>query len=167
MEKVQKSTRFVTLTGMFFALTLVVQILGFPQMVTGPLVNAMLLLTTIFAGVVSGVFIGLFTPWVALLRGILPAPLGPLVPFIMIGNAAFTIVFSLFRRRGGVLLEVTGVVLGAFAKYLILSQAARVLVHLPPRIAQMMQVPQLVTALLGGAIALLLVQVLRRVHSGG
>lgn len=161
------SVRFVTYTAVLFALTLVVQVMGFPQMITGPLVNAMLLLATIFVGIASGVLIGLFTPWIALLRGILPAPLGPVVPFIMLGNAALVIVFGLFRRKGGFFLEVIGIVLGAFVKYFILSRAIQFLGGLPPRIAQMMQTPQLITALLGGAIALTLARALRRMRFGG
>lgn len=162
-----KSIRFVTQTAVLFALTLVVQMLGLPQMVTGPLVNAMLLLATIFVGVGSGVCIGLFTPWVALVRGILPPPLAPLVPFIMLGNGAFVVIFGLFRRKKTLAFDIAGVVLGALAKYLILSQAVRSLVSLPPQVARMMQTPQLVTALFGGAIALSLARALRRVHLGG
>jgi len=123
----------VTQTAMFFALTLLVQAFGFPQMLTGPLVNAFLLLSTIFSGILSGIIIGLFTPWVALLRGILPAPLGPMVPFID----------------------------------LILSQAVRFLVAVPPPVARAMQVPQLVTALLGGAIALSLSRAVERTRLPG
>lgn len=159
--------RFITTTAILFALVLVVQMLGFPQMVTGPLVNAMLLLATAFAGVGSGILIGLFTPWVALLRGILPAPLGPVVPFIMLGNGALVVVFGLFGRKKVFVLEVLGIVLGAVVKYLILSQAVRFLAGIPPQVARMMQVPQLITALLGGALALALSRAIQRGRSGG
>lgn len=162
-----RSIRFVTQTAVLFALTLVVQMLGLPQMVTGPLVNAMLLLATIFVGVGSGVCIGLFTPWVALVRGILPPPLGPVVPFIMLGNGALVVVFGLFRQKKTLAFDIAGVILGACVKYLILSQAVRSLANLPPQVARVMQTPQLVTALLGGAIALSLARVLRQARSGG
>lgn len=163
---VRKGIRTVTLAGVLFALILIVQALGLPYVVTGPLVNAMLLLATVFVGVGGSVLIGLLTPWVALLRGILPAPLGPIVPFIMLGNAVFVTVFGLFRRKGEFSFAIGGVVLGAFAKYLVLSQVVRLLIDLPPSVARMMQVPQLITALLGGTIALFLSQVLQRVHVG-
>ncbi|MCX7729703.1 MAG: ECF transporter S component [Candidatus Caldatribacterium sp.] len=163
---VRKGIRTVTLTGVLFALILIVQALGLPYVVAGPLVNAMLLLATVFVGVGGGVLIGLLTPWVALLRGILPAPLGPIVPFIMLGNAVFVTVFGLFRRKGEFFFAIGGVVLGAFAKYLVLSQAVRLLIDLPPPVARMMQVPQLITALLGETIALFLSQALQRVHVG-
>ncbi len=156
--------RFVTYTAVLFALVLVVQVFGFPQMVTGPLVNAVLLLATIFVGVFSGIIIGLFTPWVALVRGILPPPLGPLVPWIMLGNAAFVLVFGLLRRKENLLFDIVRILLGALVKYLILSQAVRFLAGLPPQVARVMQTPQLITALLGGAIALVLSRALRRVR---
>lgn len=163
MEK-RTSLRIVTRTAVLFALTLAVQMLGFPQMVTGPLVNACLLLAAIFAGVISGVVIGLFTPWVALLRGILPPVLGPMVPFIMMGNGALVIIFGLLRRKRGLPFEIAGVILGAFVKYLLLSQAVRTFVKVPPAVAQAMQLPQLVNALLGGALALVLAQAVQRVY---
>jgi len=162
-----KGIRFVTQTAMFFALTLLVQAFGFPQMLTGPLVNAFLLLSTIFSGILSGIIIGLFTPWVALLRGILPAPLGPMVPFIMVGNGALVTVFGLLAKRKSLSFEIVGVCLGALVKYLILSQAVRFLVAVPPPVARAMQVPQLVTALLGGAIALGLSRAVERTRLPG
>jgi len=138
------------------ALTLTVQFLGLPQWFTGPLVNAFLLLASSLVGMGSGVVIGLLTPWIALLRGILPPPLAPVVPFIMLGNALLVIIFSLITRKREVLwLNVLALSLAAFGKYLLLSQAVRCLVEVPPRVAQAMQIPQLLTALAGGAIALL------------
>lgn len=141
---------------MLLALTLTVQFLGLPQWFTGPLVNAFLLLASSLVGMGSGVVIGLLTPWIALLRGILPPPLAPVVPFIMLGNALLVIIFSLITRKKEVpWLNVLALSLAAFGKYLLLSQAVRYLVEVPPRVAQAMQIPQLLTALAGGVIALL------------
>jgi uncharacterized membrane protein len=145
------------------ALTLAVQFLGLPQWFTGPLVNAFLLLASLLVGMGSGVVIGLLTPWIALLRGILPPPLAPMVPFIMLGNALLVIIFSLITRKREVLwLNVLALVLAASGKYLLLSQAVRYLVEVPPRVAQAMQIPQLLTALAGGAIALLIGKAVKR-----
>jgi uncharacterized membrane protein len=145
------------------ALTLAVQFLGLPQWFTGPLVNAFLLLASLLVGTGSGVVIGLLTPWIALLRGILPPPLAPMVPFIMLGNALLVIIFSLITRKREVLwLNVLALVLAASGKYLLLSQAVRYLVEVPPRVAQAMQIPQLLTALAGGAIALLIGKAVKR-----
>ncbi|HHY46105.1 MAG TPA: ECF transporter S component [Firmicutes bacterium] len=155
-ETWQKSLRWLTRTAVLLALTLAFQMLGLPQPVTGPAVNAMLLLSAIFVGALGGAVIGLFTPWIAFIRGILAAPLGPMIPFIMIGNAALVLVFSAVRNAGRKALwaGVTGVVAGAVVKFLILSSAVRYVVEVKPPIARAMQLPQLFTALTGGVIAL-------------
>ncbi len=156
MKNSQSWLLWLTRTAVLLALTLAVQFLGLPQWFTGPLVNAFLLLASSLVGMGSGVVIGLLTPWIALLRGILPPPLAPVVPFIMLGNALLVIIFSLITRKKEVpWLNVLALVLAAFGKYLLLSQAVRYLVEVPPRVAQAMQIPQLLTALAGGAIALL------------
>ncbi|WP_369018323.1 ECF transporter S component [Thermatribacter velox] len=155
--------RWLTRTAVLLALTLAVQSLGLPQWFTGPLVNAFLLLASLVSGIGSGVLVGLLTPWIALLRGILPPPLAPMVPFIMLGNALLVIIFSLVRRKKEVLwLSIVALVLAALGKYLLLSQAVRYLVEVPPRVAQAMQVPQLLTALGGGAIALSIERALKK-----
>ena len=135
--------------------------LGLPQVFTGPLVNAFLLLAALLNGIWSGVIIGLFTPWIAFARGILAPPLGPMIPFIMAGNAILVIVFSLVAgKRENLGREVIGVILGSFLKYLLLSQAVTWVVQVPPPVAKAMQTPQLFTALAGGAIALIIYRVI-------
>lgn len=157
--------RWISRTALLFALTLVIQMLGLPQFFTGPLVNAILLLAVLFDGVLSGVVIGLFTPWVAFSRGILPPPLGPMIPFIMIGNATLVIVFGLWiMKRKNLGTSIAGIATGSVIKYLILSRAVIFVVEVPPPVAQIMQTPQLITALVGGAIALLVDQALKRVR---
>lgn len=150
------SLRWLTRTAVLLALTLVFQMGGFPQPVTGPAVNAMLLLAAIFVGVWGGALIGLLTPWVAFLRGILPPPLGPMIPFIMLGNVLLVMLFWCARRLWGEGLWQSGVglLIGAVAKYLVLSSAVRFIVSVPPPVARAMQLPQLFTALGGGVIAI-------------
>lgn len=155
--------RWVTRTALLFALVIVIQMLGMPQLVTGPLVNMVLFLATFFEGMGSGVVIGFFTPWVAFSRGILPPPLAPMIPFIMMGNALLVVVFSIFRSRRGMVWEITGIVVSALAKYLVLSQSVTFLVQVPPPIAKAMQLPQLLTALLGGVLFLAVEKILFRV----
>ena len=158
--------RWVSRTAVLFALTLVIQLLGLPQFITGPLVNSFLLLATMMVGVSSGMVIGLFTPWVAFSRGILPAPLGPMIPFIMLGNVTLVIVFFLIttRRENNIGFLGLGIVIGSIAKYLVLSQSVAFLVSVPPPVAKMMQFPQLMTALGGGAIAIVIKQALGRTN---
>jgi len=162
----QSMIRWVSRTAVLFALTLVIQLLGLPQFITGPLVNAFLLLATMMVGVSSGMVIGLFTPWVAFSRGILPAPMGPMIPFIMLGNVTLVIVFFLIttRRENNIGFLGLGIVIGSIAKYLVLSQSVTFLVSVPPPVAKMMQFPQLITALVGGVIAIVIKQALGRTN---
>ena len=154
----KRNILFITRTAILMALTLVIQMMGMPQYATGPLVNTMLYLAGVFVGIWGGVAIGLVTPVIALWRGILPAPLGPMVPFIALGNAVLVIIYGLIEKRN----KYFAVFLASVIKYLVLATAVRFIVSVPPKIAQMMQVPQLVTALAGGAIAIILSEILVR-----
>lgn len=153
------TARYVARTGVLLALALVVQMAGLPQPFTGPAVNAVLLLAAMAAGPVGGVLIGLLTPWIAFSRGILPAPLGPAIPFIMAGNAAIVLVYwAVTRLTRSTTLgwgSWLAMVLGAAAKYLVISGAVQLLLSLPPKLAVTLGTPQLMTALTGGVAALL------------
>lgn len=156
------SVRWLTRTALLLAVTLAFQMLGFPQMVTGPAVNAMLMISGIYVGAIGGIIIGLLTPWIAFIRGTLAPPLAPMIPFIMLGNAVLVIIWVLSRRliKNVYLGSVAGIVVGATVKFLILSTAVKLIVSVPPPVAQAMQIPQLYTALMGGVIALIIDRVL-------
>ncbi|ADL13746.1 ECF transporter S component [Acetohalobium arabaticum] len=151
-----KYTEWLTRTGLLLALTLVIQMLGFPPFVTGPLVNMMLFTTVHLVGWLGASLVGGVTPWIALMRGILPPPLAPMIPFIIAGNIILVSVYYFMLGRNNYL----GIGLAALLKFAVLSSGVRFLVELPPKIAQLMQVPQLLTALAGGFLALILVRLL-------
>ncbi|MBD3290185.1 ECF transporter S component [candidate division KSB1 bacterium] len=175
----QKKTLFISRLSLLIALTLIIQLAGFPQPVTGPLVNAMLLITTAMLGIVSGIILGCMTPLVAVLRGELPPVLAPMIPFIIAGNILLAAAFGLIKnnasfsaqrllnpvRRIGLYLAI---VVAAIVKYLFLSFSVRLI--LPLILAHdisdtfifMMTTPQLVTALIGGALALMIYEILYR-----
>lgn len=154
------STVWIARTAVLLALTVAIQMLGLPQPVTGPAVNAMLILTALLVTPAAGVVVGIFTPVIALWRGILPAPLAPMVPFIALGNALLVLVFVLIYRRQASLAVVTA----AIVKFVVLSTAVRVFVTVPEPVALAMQTPQLVTAIVGGFVALIIYRILRN-HS--
>lgn len=166
IEKVKPmGLRWVTRTAILLAITLAFQMLGFPQMVTGPAVNGMLLLAGAYVGLLGGVIIGMLTPVIAFVRGILAPPLGPMIPFIMLGNAVWVAVFILMRHLlgKGVKGAFAGIVVGALLKFLVLSSAVRFIVSVPLPVAQAMQVPQLITAAIGGVVAFVVEQALNSV----
>jgi len=158
-------TRTLTRTAILLGVTMAIQSLRMPPPITGPLINAMLVLTTLTVGMLAGVFIGLLTPWVAFTVGILPPVLGPAIPFIMVGNAALVLVMGAAVRmgrkgrfpQGERLGQVGGVIVGGFAKYLVISSAVRFLIEVPAPVAAVLQLPQLFTAWTGGGLAVAII----------
>ena len=143
----------------FVSLMAVVGIVPFyvhNQFITGPLVNAALIIGVVTLGTGPAVAIGLVPSVVALSSGLLPATLAPMIPFIMISNAILVLVFAGLRKIN----FWTGVGTAALIKYLFLyitSSVAVGLITQQPIAAKasaiMMSWPQLATALVGGAIA--------------
>lgn len=145
------TVRTLTRLALLLAITLAIQMIGLPQYITGPAINAMLVVSTLALGPVGAAFIGMLTPVIAFMRGILPPVLAPAIPFIVLGNWAIIFVFAAFRRSN----QYLAVILGALAKYLVLAGAVTFFLAVPPPVAQMLQLPQLLTALVGGVAALL------------
>ncbi len=132
------------------------------QAITGPLVNAILLIAVITLSPSSALMIGLIPSVVALTRGLLPLPLAPMVPFIMLGNSIYILIFSRLRNKSFALAVVSASIL----KFGLLYTASQVIFpQLLPnqfliKASAMMSWPQLVTALAGGFIAWIAVQAL-------
>ncbi|MDD2353442.1 MAG: ECF transporter S component [Atribacterota bacterium] len=154
----QTRIRWISRTAILLAIALVFQMGGFPQFITGPLVNTVLYLATMIVGWQGGILIGIFTPVIAAMRGILPPPLAPLIPFIALGNAILVILFFWLKSKN----KIFGIIIASLVKFLVLVSAVRLLVQVPPAIAQMMSFPQLVTALAGGFIALIIINIFKR-----
>lgn len=151
MPKFLPDIRTLTRLALLLALTLAIQAFRLPAVVTGPLVNFMLILTTILVGTMGGVFVGLITPWIALLAGILAAPLAPAVPFIMAGNAVYCLISGLLMKtKTGLWLAV---IPASMVKFFVIGGAAAYLLELPAPLTQVLLFPQLINALIGGAAA--------------
>jgi riboflavin transporter len=161
--------------SLLLAIAIIIQILGknipeINQFLVGPVVNAILIITAFICGTWWGVGVGVLTPVIAWLVGQLPGPMAPFIPFIMIGNALFVIFFGILKnqQKWG---KYLGIILASFIKFLFLSLSASKLITIfnigfTPKIANklaiMMGVPQLITALIGGAIALILIELLSK-----
>lgn len=167
--KALRITETAVMTALLVALQAATRPAG--QFVTGSCVNAVLALTTLLAGLWSGAAVALLSPFFAFLLGIGPQ-LPPIVPAIAAGNLVFVaLLWILTRQRKGAppLRQVPAWLIAAFGKfaalYIIVVQIlCRVLPLKPPQIetfSAMFSWPQLVTALIGGAIALLLAPMVR------
>lgn len=170
---------WITRTAVMLALLIVLQWLTKPlgQIVTGSCVNAVLAVTVLLTGLGSGVTVALLSPVFAYLLGIAPQILT--VPAIMIGNAAYVVALHMAVGDGKTLWKsVTGLLGAALCKFALLYVlVTHVICGLlaQPLLTQGLlkepmlkalpatfSAPQLVTALIGGAVALLVVPVLKK-----
>jgi len=162
---VNTKTRYFTRLAILLAFTLMVQMLGIPQPVTGPLINLVLILTVLLLDIKAAVLVGILTPLIALWRGQLPSILAPMVPFIMAGNAMLVILFGLGKKisknsRFRLLFNLSGVAISSFIKFIIIYSSARLIIPLlfgiqfSEKILMMMALPQFITAIVGGIAAL-------------
>ena len=160
----REKTLWITRTAVFIALLVVLQAATAPlgnTIITGTLVNALLVVSAMGCGAMSGVTVAAISPIMAKLMGI--GPLWGIIPFIALGNR------DTGNRNAA---EITALVAAALAKFLVLylgivKVAVPLLLKLPePQasvVSGMFSVPQLITALLGGAAALPVIHAVRRV----
>ncbi|MGB3933803.1 MAG: ECF transporter S component [bacterium] len=155
--------QFITRTAVLAAITLAIQALGLPPQCRGPALNAMLLLSTIFVGPAAGLLMGVLAPWVALAWELMSPVLAPALPFLVLANAAYVLLFAWLSPLAG---RYAALLAGGIGKYAILAGGVNFLLHLPRPLAATLVTPELFAALLGGAVALVIVQLLANVVVG-
>lgn len=178
----KKNIRLITETAVMLALLIALQALTKPmgQLVTGSCVNAVLAITALLVGMGSGITVALISPVCAFLLVI--APNFVTVLPIMAGNVCFVVLLRLIYGKAlwrqpvalvaaagvkfGVLyLLVVKVICGFASGALLGKKIGSVVVLAPPmlkKLPAMFTWPQLFTALIGGAVALLIVPVLKK-----
>jgi len=170
-----KKTIFISRLALLVSLSLVIQVAGLPQPITGPLINMFLFLTTSILGWIAGVILGCLTPLIAIIRGQLPAVLAPLVPFIATANAILVLVYFLIYykvlKHTNLLIWlkiIIAFVFSALAKYLFFIFTIKIVFpylvnySIPHNAAIILMTPQLFTALIGGVLFLIFLNVLNR-----
>ena len=174
-----KKIRWITETAIMLALLVTLQALtkGFGQLVTGSCVNAVLAVTVLVAGLSSGITVAVISPVLAYLLGI--APQLVTVPAIMVGNTVFVVLLHFIAgNSNGIGQRVAAWLVAAVAKFatlyllvvkIICGLAAAPLLangmlkeKMLKALPTMFAWPQLITALIGGGIALLIVPILRK-----
>ena len=183
-----KKTMWITRTGVLLALLLALQwaTLGTKafagQYITGSLVNCVLAVSALTAGLSSGLVIALLSPIFAYLLGI--APQLVVVPAIMAGNCALVLVLwavgrgdaPMWRKAVAVVLAavckfvvlyllVVQVICGVGASFLLGQSFFGAPVLLQPMIQALpltFSWPQLITALIGDTLGVLVSRILDR-----
>ena len=171
----KKKIRWITETAVMLALLVCLQALTKPvgQLVTGSCVNAVLAVSVLLGGLSCGITVALGSPVMAYLLGIAPQPLT--VPAIMIGNCVFVLCIRLGKGPAKQAVAwliaaaakfttlyaiVVWIICGVLSEKLLAAGAlkAPMLTALPATFSW----PQLITALIGGAVALMITPVLRK-----
>lgn len=175
-----KKIRWIAETAIMLALLVTLQALtkGFGQFVTGSCVNAVLAVTVLVAGLSSGIIVALVSPVLAFLLNIAPQILT--VPAIMVGNTVFVLLLYLIAgaKNASIIKRTAAWLVAAVAKFVVLyiivakiicgvlSASLLAAGTLKEPMLQALPVtfgwPQLVTALIGGGIALLITPVIRK-----
>ena len=175
-----KKVRWITETAILLALLVTLQAVtkGFGQLVTGSCVNAVLAVAVLVGGLASGLVVALVSPVLAFLLGIAPQILT--VPAIMVGNSVYVVLLCLVADKSGknLLRQIGAWLLAAAVKaavlYLLVAKlicgvlADRLLAAgtlkepMLKALPATFSWPQLFNALIGGAVALLIVPVLRK-----
>jgi hypothetical protein len=183
---IKKKILFITQTAVMLAVLIGVQFATgfvpppFRQFVTGSAVNLILFVTALTIGPISGLIVGVASPFLALTVGIAP-PLFPMIPFIAAGNAVQVAAVSLVRRFAGdhkikaLLLTAAGLAGASAAKALtlwvgitkiVLSAVPDVPPPMAATITAMFTWPPLITALIGSALTLAVMPLLRKAVAG-
>jgi len=181
----RKKILWITETAVMLALLVALQVITKPlgQLVTGSCVNGVLAVCVLTAGLYSGITVALISPVFAFLLGIAPN-LVTVLP-IMIGNVCFVVLLYLLAGKGNQLTwrQPVALVTAAGVKFLVLyilvvkvicgiasgallgKKLGDTVILAPPMLKMlptMFTWPQLFTALIGGALALLIAPVLRK-----
>ena len=175
-----KKIRWITETAIMLALLVTLQALTKPagQFVTGSCVNVVLAMAALVGGLWSGLTIALISPVLAFVLGIAPQILT--VPAIMVGNAVCVLLLHLIvggqyksvvrriiawlvaaaAKFAALYFIVVKIICGVMAASLLAAGTLKepMLKALPATFSW----PQLVTALIGGGIALLIAPVIRK-----
>ena len=150
------------------------------QLITGTLVNCVLAVTVLLAGFGSGITVAVISPVCAFLLGIAPNFITVLP--IMLGNTCYVVLLRLLMGKplwkqavslvsaatmkfAVLYLLVVQLICGVAADGLLGKKLGDIVVLAPPMLKMlptMFTWPQLVTALLGGGVALLILPILRK-----
>lgn len=178
MNKNRKQILWITRTAIFVALLIVIQAVtvsfGTP-LITGSLVNLILIVAVMTCGLSSGLTVAVISPIFAKLVGI--GPLWSLIPFIALGNFVLILIWHFISKRAfkeKPLGYFVALVAGALGKFLVLylsivQMMIPLFLKLPAKqagvISATFSLTQLFTALIGGAAAIMVLPIIKKALS--
>jgi hypothetical protein len=171
----KKRTIWITRTALFIALLIVLQAASASLgnvFITGTIVNMLLIISVMTCGLASGLSVAVISPVIAKLIGI--GPLWVLIPFIAAGNMVLVTLWHIvgnleIKRRYTA--YISALISASAAKFCILyvgivKIAVPLFLNLPKQqaimISNMFSFSQLVTALAGGILAIMMLPPLKK-----
>ncbi|NLM49610.1 MAG: ECF transporter S component [Clostridiaceae bacterium] len=163
-KKLTRSAVLLALALVFQSLRLIPFIGNWPNqsLLIGSLVNLVLVIAGIIVGPFAAAIISIITPVVAFMQGFLPNPL-IIIP-IAAGNLVLSLIVAYFYKKN----KYISLAVGAVLKWVVISNVAtyviKSFVNLPEQkinvLIQSMGIPQLITAVIGCVLALLITETL-------
>lgn len=173
-------TKQITVTAIMLAICLVSQFFkNLSVYITGPIINAALILTVLYAGMACGIILSIITPVTSFFITGSPvmAAIPAMFPCIMIGNIILVVCVGLLRKKCG---KAAGfpvsIAIGAILKAVFMGIAIALIIlpaflpaFLPAPMHKMLpvlqlqfSVTQLITAVIGGVYAVIIAAVLKK-----
>ena len=165
-----QNIKWITQTALCTAFLIVLQLLTSSfgnTLVTGSFVNMVLIISLVMCGISTDITVAIVSPVFAKLIGI--GPLWSLIPCIVLGNISIILIWYIFanKYKNDILAWLLGAVTKFFVLYVgVVRFTIPILLKLPEKkaiiISTAFSIPQLITALIGGGIALIIVPVLKK-----
>ncbi|RSU09068.1 ECF transporter S component [Vagococcus elongatus] len=171
-----RKTLWITQTALLLALLVSVQMITSSMkntLITGSLVNLILIIAVMLGGLSSGLTVACLSPIFAFFFGIGPA-FWQIIICIALGNAVLVVAWHFIAGRNSkmsVASTITATIVGGVAKFIFLYLSVvqfllPFVLHLQGPQAKMISatfsVPQLITALIGGGIAVVVLPLLTK-----
>ena len=169
MEKKMKiPAKQITLTAAMLAICIISQFFKNTSVfITGPIVNAALIIVTVFCGLLCGVILSVITPITAFF---ITVPL--MFPCIILGNIVLVCMVYILKNHFGKAGLPVSMVLGSICKGAVMGLLIALIIlptFLPPKMAPMLPIlqkqfslVQFITALIGSLYAFIIIQVLSK-----
>ena len=173
-----KGVLWIAETAIFIALIVVAQMTtsAFSTLITGSLVNLILIVSVMMCGLSSGIVVALVSPILAKLFGIGPHEF--LIPFIMLGNLVLILIWNAMGHKkflvNRYITRIVTIIAAAGLKCLtlyvgIVLVALPFLLNLPAEkeavISATFSLPQFFTALIGGALAFCILPLIEKARN--
>lgn len=171
------TTKQITMTAVLLAISIVSMFFKNASVyITGPIVNAALIIAAVYCGVVCSVVLSIITPIASFLITGAPvmAAIPAMFPCVMAGNIVLVLAVALLRKKLGKAGLPVSIIIGSVIKAAVMGVLISLILlpnFLPEAMSAMMKplqlqfsLVQLITALIGGVYAVLIHFALKKAH---